>query len=48
MKEIKKAQELLNLLMERVNFWVEDDETKTLFKEMYIKEINKGLYSRKK
>ena len=48
MQEIKKAKDLLDLLMERVSFWIEDEEYIKLYKELYIKEINGKKYSFKK
>ncbi|WP_242347273.1 hypothetical protein [Mucispirillum schaedleri] len=48
MQEVKKAKDLLDLLMERVSFWIEDKENIKLYKELYIKEINGKKYSFKK
>lgn len=47
MKEINSAMELLNRIMERVKFWVDDEETINLYKMMYAKEINNKVYSHK-
>lgn len=47
MKEINSAMELLNKIMERVKFWVDDEETIKLYKVMYAKEINNKVYSHK-
>lgn len=47
MREINSAMELLNRIIERVKFWVDDEETINLYKMMYAKEINNKVYSHK-
>lgn len=47
MKEINKAMDLLNKIMERVKFWVDDERAIKLYEMMYAKEINNKVYSHK-
>lgn len=47
MKEINKAMDLLNKIMERVKFWVDDEGAIKLYEMMYAKEINNKVYSHK-
>ncbi len=48
LKEIKKAKDLLNKLIDRLANWTEESEIIELYRKLYIKEINSKKYSFKK